>query len=69
MTWGEVEVGASDVVSSQISKAYTSTYTLIDSKALHSFVTASFIKRLDMVPELLDDVCNISLPFGENLTS
>ena len=32
-------------------------------------MSASFIKKLDMVLSLLNDMCNISLPFGEKLTS
>lgn len=69
MTQGEAKARASNVVSSQISIAYTLVYTLIDFEALHSFVTTSFIKRLDMVAEVLDDVRNISLPSGQNFTS
>ena len=53
----------------QISIAHTSAYNLIDSGASNSFVSASFTKNLDMVPKLLDDVCNISLPSKEKLTS
>ena len=57
------------VIVGQFSIAYTSAHTLIDSRASHSFVSASFIKKLDMVPELLDDVCNISLSLGKKLPS
>ena len=58
-----------DVVTCQISIAHTSTYTLTDSGASYSCVAAPFIKRLDMVPELHNGVCNFSLPSSENLTS
>ena len=57
------------MVAGLISIAYTSAYTLIDSKASHSFVFALFVKKLDMEPALLDEVCVASLPSGENLTS
>ena len=56
------------MVAGQISIAHTSTYTLIDSGASHSFVSALFVKKLDMEPVLLDKVCVIALPSGENLT-
>ena len=69
MTQGQAETSTSNVIASQISTAYTSTYTLIDSGASYSFVFASFIKKLDMVPELPDDVCSISLSSREKLTS
>ena len=62
-------MGNSKVVVGQISIVHTSTYTLIDYEASHSFVSTSFVKKLDMVPELLDEVCVVSLPSGENLTS
>ena len=32
-------------------------------------MSASFVKKLDLVPNLLDEVCVVSLPLGENLTS
>ena len=68
-TQGEVEVGSSKVVASQISIAHTSAYTLIDYRVSHSFVFATFVKKLDMVPDLLDEMCIISQLLGENLTS
>ena len=49
--------------------AHTSTYTFIDFEASHSFVSATFIKKLDLVPILLDEVYVVSLPSRENLTS
>ena len=57
------------MVAGQISIAYTSTYILIDSRALHSFMSALFVKKLDMELVLLDEVCFVSLPSRENLTS
>ena len=57
------------MVVGQISIAYTLAYILIDSSASHSFVSASFVKKLDMVLELLNKVCVVSLPSSENLTS
>ena len=69
LTQGEVEVSTSQVVAGQSSIAHTSAYTLIDSGALHLFVSATFITKLDMGPILLDDVYVVSLPSGENLTS
>ena len=57
LTQREAEPRTSNVVAGQISIAYTSTFTLIDSGSSHSFVSASFIKKLDMVPEILDEVC------------
>ena len=62
-------MGTSKVVPGQISIAHTLAYTLIDSGASHSFVPASFVKKLDMVPKLLNEVYVISLPLRENLTS
>ena len=44
------------MVAGQISIAHISAYTLIYSGASHSFVSISFIKKLDMVLELLDEV-------------
>ena len=41
---------------------HTSTYTLIDFGASHLFVFATFVKKLD-------EMCMVSLPSGENLTS
>ena len=32
-------------------------------------MSANFVKKLDMVPDLLDEMCIVSLPSGENLTS
>ena len=58
----EVEIGTSKVVSGKIFIAHISTYTLIDSGASHLFVSVTFVKRLD-------DMCTVSLPSGENLTS
>ena len=69
LTQGEAEVGTSKVMAGQISIAHTSAYTLIDSRASHSFVSANFVKKLDMVPDLLDEMCIVSLPSGENLPS
>ena len=68
LTQGEADVGTSQVVAGRISIAHTSTYTLIDSGASHSFVFALFVKKLDMEPVLLDEACIVSLPSGENLT-
>ena len=51
---GEVATSTSKVVAGQISIARTSAYTLIDSGASHSFVSTNFVKKLDMVPDLLD---------------
>ena len=53
----------------QISIAHTSAYTIIDSGASHSFVSTNFVNKLDMVPDLLDEICVVSLPSEENLTS
>ena len=69
MTQGEAETGTSKVVAGQISIAHTSAYTLIDSGASNSFVSATFVEKLDMVTDLLDEMCIISLPSRENLTS
>ena len=57
------------MVENQITIAYTSSYTLIDSRASYSFVSAMFVKKLDMEPIFLDEVCVVSLPSGDNLTS
>ena len=57
------------MVAGQVSIAHTSTYTLIDSRVLHSFVSIIFVKKIDMEPILLDEVYVVSLPSGENLTS
>ena len=65
----EVETGTSTIVAGQISIAHTLAYILINSSASHLFVSTSFTKKMDIVPELLDDVCNISLPSREKLTS
>ena len=59
---GEAEAGTSKVVASQISIAHTSTYTLIDSGVSHSFVSANFVKKLDILLDLLDEMCIVSLP-------
>ena len=69
LTQGEVEAGTSQVVAGQISIAHTSTYALIDSGASHSFVSAIFVKKLDMELILLGEACVVSLPSGETLTS
>ena len=69
MTQGKAEAGTSQVVASQISIAHISAYTLIDSGASHLFMFAIFVKKLYMEPVLLDEVCVVSLPSGENLTS
>ena len=50
------------MVVDQISIAHTSTYALIDSGASHSFVSALFVKKLDMEPVLRNEVCVVSLP-------
>ena len=62
-------MGTSKVVAGQISIAHTSAYTLIDSGASHSFVSSTFVKKLDMLADLLDEMCIVSLPSAENLTS
>ena len=62
-------MGTSQVVAGQISITHTSAYALIDTRALHSFVSALFVKKLDMESALLNEVCVVSLPSGENLTS
>ena len=67
MTHKKAKAGASNVVSYQISIAYTSVYTLINFGASNSFVVTAFIKRIDMVYEFLDVVCSISLSSSENL--
>ena len=54
------------MVASQISIAHSSAYVLIDSGALHSVVSALFVKKLDMEPMMLEEVCVVSLPSGEN---
>ena len=65
----EVEAGTFKVVAGQISIVRISAYTLIDSGASQSFVSTNFVKKLDMVPDLLDDVYIVSLLSGQNLTS
>ena len=62
-------MGTSQVVVGQISIAHTFTYALIDSGALHSFMSALFVKRLDMAPVMLEEVCIVSLSSGESLIS
>ena len=57
------------MVVGQISIAYTSAYTLIDLGALHLFVSAVFVKKLDVKPIRFDEVCVVYLPLGKNLTS
>ena len=57
------------MVADQISIFHTSAYTLIYSRASYSFVSAIFVKKLNMEPNLLDEVSIVSLPSGENLTS
>ena len=69
LTQGEAKAGTSKVVAGQISIAHTSAYTLIDFGASYSFVSATFVKKLDMVPDFLDEMCIASLPLGENLSS
>ena len=68
LTQGEAEAGTSKEGAGQISIAHTSAYTLIESKALHSFVFAIFVKKLDLEPVLLNKLYVVSLPSGENLT-
>ena len=53
----------------QISIAHTSVYALIDYRASHSFVFTLFIKKLDLEPVMLEEMCVVSLPLGENLAS
>ena len=69
LTQGEAEACTSKVMAGQISIAHTSAYALIDFGASHSFVSAIFVKKLDIKLVLLDEVCVVSLPLGENLTS
>ena len=69
MTQGEAEAGNSQVVGGQITIAHNPAYTLIDFGVSHSFVSAIFVKKLDMELVLLDEVCVVSLPKAENLTS
>ena len=69
LTQREAEISTSNVVAGYISIAHTSAYTLLNFRALYSFISTSFIKKWDIVPELLDEVYNISLPYRENLTS
>ena len=69
LSQGEAEAATSKVVAGHIFIAYTSTYILIDLGASHSFVSATFVKKLDMVPDLLNEMCIVSLSLGENLTS
>ena len=69
LTQGEAKAGTSQVVAGQIAIAHTLAYTLIDSRASHSFVFAMFVKKLNVEQILLDEVCVVSLPSGENLTS
>ena len=57
------------MVTGQISIAHTSAYTLIDSGASYSFVSASLFKKLDIMPDLLNEACVVSLASGKNLTS
>ena len=57
------------MVAGQIFIVHTSAYTLIDSRASHSFVSITFVKKLYMVPNCDDEMCIVSLPSGENLTS
>ena len=69
LTQGEADASTFQVVAGQISIAHTSAYALIDSGALHSFVSGLFVKKLDMEPVMLKEVCVVSLPSGENLIS
>ena len=69
MTQGEANAGTSQVVAGHISIAHTSVYALIDSGALHLIVFALFVKKLHMEPMMLEEVCVVSLPLGENLIS
>ena len=32
-------------------------------------MSTTFVKKLDLVPDSLDEMCVVSLPSGENLTS
>ena len=67
LTQGETKVGTSNIELGQISIAHTLAYALTNSEALHSFVAASFVKKLNMVTELLNGVCNIFLVLGESM--
>ena len=42
---------------------------MIDSGASHSFVSTLFVKKLDMMPELLMETCSVSFPSGDNLVA
>ena len=66
LTQAEAEAGFSQVVAGQIAIAHTSTYTLIDSEASHSFVSAMFVKKLDVEPVFLDELC-VVLYFQERI--
>ena len=69
MIQGEADAGTSQVVAGEISIAHTSIHALIDSGVSHSFVSAVFVKKLDMEPILLGEASIVSLPSGETLTS
>ena len=69
LTQAEVEASTSQVVACQISIAHTLAYALIDSGASYSFVSAMLVKKLDMESVFLGEVCVVSLPLGETLTS
>lgn len=57
------------MVSGQITIAQASAYALIDSSTSYSVITTIFVKKMNCEPEVLDEVCQISLPSGENLLS
>ena len=61
LTQGEAELSTSQVVAIQISIAYTSAYTLINSGVQHSYMFAQFVKELVMELKLLGEVCVVSL--------
>ena len=69
LTQRKAKAGTFQVVAGQISIARTSAYALIDYGASHSFVSAMFVKKLDMDPALLGEACVVFLPSVEILTS
>ena len=57
--------GTSQMVEGQISIAHTFAYTLIDSRDLHSFMSAVFVKKLDVEPVMLEEVCVVSMRYSK----
>ena len=55
------------MVSGQISIAQTSAYALMDTGASHSFISASFVEKLNRRPEPMPVICGVSLPLGEDM--